>query len=330
MKKAARSRKTKAPKQSTIRCNQCDNLIPARDKAYFVEEDVGRLFCSETCIVAAFRPEIEKLERLYGRYVSGTELTADQREQLSYLRWKCLEEPTEVYCEQTVARDKHFTLIREEKFEGKKVWGVSVCLMLRGEPSFLFIAFVTGDQALVNAFRRGEKMEIQLKEKKENSDSAGDWQTKDEGGDGETASDGDRLAESWTMDDAVRASIVKARKKNDIPEEDFAFYQKCIEETLQTPSELWSYAAGQQKKSKKAYHFIRRYEHDDPFWYIVIARDADDPSQIELIDAFPTRDAGLVTRVRHGSQERLPQDTESGDEAMDLPATGTDQKRKLH
>jgi hypothetical protein len=93
---------------------------------------------------------------------------------------------------------------------------------------------------------------------------------------------------------------VKSRKSDDIAPEDFGFYQKCLEETLQQPNELWSY---QPKSAKRIYHFIKRYEHDQTFWYVVIAKDTADETQIEIIDVFPTRDQDLVQMCRHGKKE---------------------------
>ncbi|MBU6153574.1 MAG: hypothetical protein KGP28_04660, partial [Bdellovibrionales bacterium] len=45
------------------------------------------------------------------------------------------------------------------------------------------------------------------------------------------------------------------------------------------------------------------YEHEDSFWYVVIAKDTSDESQIEIIDVFPTRDPELVALCRHGKKE---------------------------
>jgi hypothetical protein len=112
----------------------------------------------------------------------------------------------------------------------------------------------------------------------------------------------DRLAEAWTEADSLRALLIKGRKDADIPIEDFGFYQKCLEETLQNPNELWSYLP---KSAKRIYHFIKHYEHDQSFWYVVIAKDTTDETQIEIIDVFPTRDPELIQLCRHGKKETL-------------------------
>jgi len=65
---------------------------------------------------------------------------------------------------------------------------------------------------------------------------------------------------------------------------------------------LWSYPANTKKK---VYHFIREYEHDQNYWYVVMAKDATDETQIEIIDAFPTKDRHLMELCRHGKREVL-------------------------
>jgi hypothetical protein len=131
----------------------------------------------------------------------------------------------------------------------------------------------------------------------------------------------DGLAEPWSESDSVRASIVGNRKDDDIPIEDFGFYQKCLEETLQDPNELWSYTA---KASKRVYHFIREYEHDANYWYVVMAKDTVDDTQIEIIDAFPTKDKNLVELCRHGKKEVM------GNSAQAAEANAEPLKRTVH
>jgi hypothetical protein len=282
-------------RSSKIHCCQCDKVISTREEALFVEEEVGRVFCEEGCIVAHFTPEIEKLEREYGKHVSPDDLSSGERERFAHFRWMALENPDEIWMEQTPKGDHRYTLVSEYSPEQKKVWAVATCLMLRGEPSFLYLAFVTADRNLVDVFRRGDRMQVARGIAEAESGNPVSEEV-------EAPMITDRLAEAWTESDSIRALILKGRKESDIPPEDFGFYQKCLEETLQTPNELWSYLP---KSAKRIYHFIKRYDHDSPFWYVVIAKDAADESQIEIIDVFPTRDQELIQLCRHGKKEPL-------------------------
>ena len=288
-----------AKKAAKIHCEECNKVIPHRNKALFVEEEVGRFFCEEGCIVSHFTPEIEKLEREYGKHVSPTDLTSEERERFAHFRWMALESPDEVWLETTAVGDRRYTLIAEYSPENRRIWAVAVCLMLRGEPSFLYLAFVTSDTALVDVFRKGEAMQV-VKDsgaKAERPERSAEAEVREQ-------KSADRLAEPWTEADSVRAMILRSRKSNDIAPEDFGFYQKCLEETLQNPNELWSFLP---KSTKRIYHFIKHYDHDEPFWYVVIAKDTADETQIEIVDVFPTRDAELVGMCRHGKKEILGQ-----------------------
>ena len=176
------------------------------------------------------------MEREYGRHVSPTDLNSEERERYSHFRWTNLEKPEEIWKEKIATGDHRYTLISQFTPDSKPIWGVGVCLMLRGDPSFLFIAFVTSDRHLVDVFRKGEKQKVVQKNVSESApEKKLQLVEQDDGQDG--------LAEPWTESDSVRASIVGSRKPNDIPIEDFCFYQKCLEETLQQPTELWSYTA---------------------------------------------------------------------------------------
>jgi hypothetical protein len=58
------------------------------------------------------------------------------------------------------------------------------------------------------------------------------------------------------------------------------------------------------KAGLKVYHFIRHYPDEKPgVWFVIIAREIEDEEQIEIIDAFPTRDRAMADHYRQGEQE---------------------------
>ena len=303
-----------------VRCSECDKKIVEKEQALFVEEDVGRFFCQESCIVAHFTPEIEKLERLYGKHVSANDLSSEEREKYAHYRWTTLEKPDEVWVETMPTGDLRHTLISEFKSEKKSVFAVAICLMLRGEPSFLYLAFISGDRHLVEVFRKGEKLKMLRK-----NSSESEAETPLDNLSTAEITEHDRLAEPWTEADSVRASIIKCRKGSDIPSEDFGFYQNCLEETLKEPTELWSY---QPKSAKRVYHFIRRYDHEKDYWYVVMAKDTADETQIEIVDAFPTTDEKLIQMCRHGRKEVFGEEAARNEHVE--PALTAGGKRNVH
>lgn len=283
-------------------CQNCGRGLMNEDRALFVEEEVGRIFCSENCISTFFTPEIERLEKEYHRRVSQGDLTKEERESYSHLRWITLQEPDEIWREKTLNGDHRYTLISEFMPGNKRVWCVCICLFLKGEPSFLYLAFTSKNTALINAYRRGERMEWAP-----TKGQAGAEQEKGAEGAPEDMRS-DRLADEWTDDETFLAQVTQERREDDISPDEFQGYQQCLEPTLETPDEVWGWTMG-GASSVKLYHFIRYYgpspdeEEGLGYWYVIVARETDDEEQIEILDAFPTRDASLVDRYRRGEQE---------------------------
>jgi hypothetical protein len=314
-------------------CHNCSKDLRGEEKALFVEEEVGRIFCTEDCIAEYFMPEIERLERDYQKHLSH-DLTGEQREKYAHLRWITLEEPDEVWREKTLAGDYRYTLISEFTPENKPIWCICICLFLRGEPSFLYLAFPTKNAAMANHYRKGERVQW-AKPRREQSDAAKSaMESKEEGSSGERGPMIDGLADAWTEEETLRAQLTQSRTALDIPESEFSLYEACLAETLEAPDEVWtselgaedgtvvaasaSEKAAQEKESEPdqdrddasedplhLYHFIRHYPDEGPrgVWYVVVAKELEDGEQMEILDAFPTRDEMLVGRYRIGVQE---------------------------
>lgn len=283
-------------------CQNCGKALQSEDRALFVEEEIGRIFCSENCITGYFTPEIERLEDEYRRRLSANDLTPDERESFAHLRWITLQEPDEIWRQKTLSGDFRYTLISEFQPSSKSIWCICICLFLKGEPSFLYLAFTTKNSAMANAYRRGERVEWVKKEQIE--------AVKDESGTNSSTANSlrsDRLADEWTDDETFLAQISQERQEDDIPVEEFKNYERCLEETLEAPDEVWSCQMGEPPIS--LYHFIRYYpplpsdEEGTGYWYLIIARETEEEEQIEVLDAFPTRDSSLVDRYRRGEQE---------------------------
>ena len=260
-----------------------------QERALFVEEQVGRVFCSEKCIVSFFAPEIERLEHEYFKRLSVMDLDASEREKLAHLRWMTLQHPDEVWRERTLGGDDRFILISTFQKKNAPIWSVCMSLFLQGEPSFLYLAFVTNNPTLVDYYRCGEKLPPEKNIVSKSSTSPPESAL-------------DRLADSWTDGDTLEAQLHLYRTKEDVPESDFSLYNKCLAETLQSPDEVWNWQS-QDQVGPCLYHFLRYYPDEvQPIWYIVIARDANE-EQVEIINAFPTKDLSLVDRYRCGVQE---------------------------
>ncbi len=304
-------------------CAHCVKALAPGERALFVEEEVGRSFCSEDCISQYFAPEAERLESEYQkRWVEG-DITSEGREELAHLRWSTLQDPDEVWREKTLSGDYRYTLIAG--FEDE-VWCVCLSLFLKGEPSFLFLNVVTRNQALVEHYRRGERISWVKRDSKERSSAQNpEFSLEQQALDGTvipgidadlmesagfTTAPADGLAlDGWSTEESLRAAVGGERRDDDIPPSEFGVYQGCLEETLQDPSELWALEAISDDEEVRLYHFIRQYPESEGqgFWYVIVAREVTgsetEEDHLEVLDAFPTRDSDLVGRFRQGRQE---------------------------
>jgi hypothetical protein len=173
------------------------------------------------------------------------------------------------------------------------------------------MAFTTRNQSMVASYRRGERMQWEkAKGSKGGKTRAGqpdelaeDPSHADEAPDAHDADLSDRLADAWTEDETFLAQVNQERRADDISPSEFELYQSCLEETLETPDEVWSLEMT-DPEGIRLYHFIREYPNERPgYWYVIVARETDNEEQIEILDAFPTRDSSLVDRYRRGTQE---------------------------
>jgi hypothetical protein len=278
--KRAKSKK-KAPR---VTCVECGKALPASSRAIFVEEEVGRVFCGEQCIVKHFQPQISALEKEFVEASRGDDLTGDERASLSGLRWRTLSEPQEIWQMRTTQDDILYTLISEYYWENRKVWNICLTLMLRGEPSFLFLAFTTSSPDVAELYRRTERVQRIVAKTNQNQPT-------------------DQLGEPWTEDEMLRARLSGRRRMSDIPKEDFMHYQYRFDETLQSPDEVWSIHMGSHGGAK-LFHFIKRFKDEkEAYWYVVVAKETEDPEQIEVMEVFPTRDETYIQQYRGGVQE---------------------------
>ena len=247
------SSKTRVKKDLEI-CKNCMKDLTGSDRALFVEEEVGRVFCSEDCITSYFAPEIERLEKEYFRKLSPIDLSGEERNRLNHLRWTTLQKPDEVWREKTLTGDYRFTLISEFDLEKRKIWCVCICLFLRGEPSFLFLSFQTKNSSMANIYRRGERMQIKKKDRgsEKNPEQEDDFIPQVDG-----------LASAWTEDETIRAELTQERSISDIPANEFGLYQECLDDTLETPDEVWSLRIS-QSAPHRLYHFIKYYPIEEP------------------------------------------------------------------
>lgn len=265
-----------------------------------VEQEVGRLFCSEKCIAEYFKTESERLESEFFEHVSEDDFVDQERAKYVHLRWPTLESPDEVWRQRMTTGDSYYTLISKYSISGHWVYFISICLFLRGEPSFMFLGFPTKDEALVENYRRGERLEWPLK-----TDTVEEGEMR-----------ADTLASEWSVEESMLAELHASRKEDDIPASQFEEFQKAfLETTLETPDELWSYQATRDGETQNLYHFVKKVAQSDngaDVYYVIVTREAEEDEMLEILEAFPTKDTELVDAYRIGEMEAGEDEGETG------------------
>jgi hypothetical protein len=287
---------------SAEHCTSCGKGLQSEDRALFVEEEVGRIFCSEDCITQNFQTEIDAIEKEYFKHRPKDDLSPDEREQYAHLRWITIQEPDEVWREKRASGDYRYTLVSQFKPGSKAVWCVCICLFLRGEPSFLYMAFPTKSKALVERFRRGERAQFESAESMEVSEGSEDEGDRTDG----LAGDG------WSQSETLRAEIHGTRRAGDIPAEEYGLYEKLLEKTLEQPDELWILESKDDGEPDR-YHFLKLFPDEDggPIHYIVVAQESEQSEHLEIVEQIPTRDATIAAQYRQGRQEALEEEDDT-------------------
>lgn len=295
-------------------CHDCGAGLKPDDSVFFVEEVVGRVFCSEECINEYFKPDVEALDADYQDHRPDDDLDNQESDELGSFRWPNLQNPDEVWMQKTVAGDHRFCFISQYELNGKKVWSVCVCLILGGEPSFLFLAFVTKYRELADHFGRGERVELPMIVEEPEAAEGDDFLASSASEIDEKQFD--RLSESWSDFEIHLAEARQMRKPTDIPESDFEEYEPCFEKVLEDPDEVWMIMDDDDLEKSAIFHFIKRFSSYKPaVYYIVVAQEGDSEDELEVIDTFPTNDHALVEHYRKGTLEISPEDEggESGE-----------------
>jgi len=292
-------------KPKFVGCWTCQKQIPTDKNFLVIEEDLKRVFCTEKCISDYFTKDIEALEQEYLSQVSKDDLSVKERESLVHLRWSTFESPQEIWCRKLVSGDHLYTLISQFDYEGTAVWCLCQTLFLQGEPSFLFIAFVTKDPKLVTYYRQGESIEwVNAKKADEKNHNKINLESEELIDYSNQTVDG--VTEEWTEDETLRAEFVKSREDSDIQVDDFNLYNHCLQETLEDPTEVWALDQQEQNNDNenKVFYFIKHFsKHSDEYWYITVARETEEEDTLEVLDAFPTNDQKMVQRFRIGQEQ---------------------------
>jgi hypothetical protein len=225
-------------------CSECKKIVSKVEELLFVEDGIGRGFCSESCIEKYFGPLIDYYEEFektvrkstgiidepclkYVGHPSFMETTLTRPAQI----WRIENElKEEVYC--FIGEYKE----RETQYQ-KKFYLIIVCTLFDQRPAFIFSVTATKDPTLLKVYQSGEKID-DPKSFLKPSHSAADKEAPPidilpEGIQGLEQKKGQVLAQQLEL-----------RGEADIAFDQFNLYDQFFDLTLEDPDEIYRWQDG--------------------------------------------------------------------------------------
>lgn len=242
-----------------------------------IDEAHGLVFETENELYSHFEREIQTLESEFFQLRKETDIEEEEFKKYDKHLDKLLDDPDEVWEDtDTLTNQRMFIYIR--RFD--KVSHVAACYLTESTPSFVYLHFPTGDDDLVERYRRGHMVF-------ERSDA--DIPT--------GAIDGDALHEGDDLAAGLYKAMLALRSEKDLTEDDFHEYADCRELALEEADEIWR---SSDTLGNVLVSFIKEFNEEEDFYYVVVTVEDAPSGSHALLFSFPTRDKGLVDRYRHG------------------------------
>lgn len=278
-----------------------DNL----DDLLFIDEYSHKGFCSEECIEDFYFPLIKYYEvvehslrrkhNIANELPPGTIIDGDVVEAV-------LDSPNEIFRQTNELNETFYNFIKH--YTDFSV--VVVSSVYRKEASFIFLATRTKSQALITEFRYGEMVTDWTRtEEEEDHEIDVEMEEQEVSMEEDDNADEDmifiQLLESKKSN--LLAEILMNRKDNDIPFEDYAGYESCFQETLDSPDEVF------EKKDKEGdliFTYIKAFiRGKETFYYIVTCLKRlmeGENVNVYPILALPTQDIEMWQEFRGGTK----------------------------
>lgn len=275
-------------------CSHCKKVFHTHEDLLFVEDNVPRGFCTESCIEQYFRPQVKLYEaiesELREKLSIKDESTLKNLGSPHYLE-KLLKNPKEVWAIENDFNEKIYSLISSFKDKaGKSFYMAGLCLFYQEKPSFIFLVTATSYMPFLNEFRIGEKVRMN------ESDSL--LKVPDYLKDSEILS----LVEHKKS--FLLSELLKTRSNRDIPIYDFPGYEQFMKNTVEGPDEVYAF---KDDLGDKFITYIKSYqEENNIFYYFVIclavlSGSKSSKEQIVPVMFFPSKDGKIYQMFTKGN-----------------------------
>jgi hypothetical protein len=247
---------------------------------FVVDENKKLTFKSEEEVLLHFRDHIEVLEDELVAHKKDTDVESDVLSRLPNCLELTLGDPKEVWLDRSTLPEVALRIyFRDFELDKKKICVLALAYTSQGKPTFIYLYFPTQDEELIERYRRGLLIFKGSLEKT-------------------LFTSGDALSEGDILAGGLYDAMTKVRSSHDIPEEDFSSYIDYRDVALETPDEVYRYT---DSRGHVIVHFIKEFsKQDQHFFYLVVTSEENLSESHFLLFSFPTKDASLVDRFRHG------------------------------
>tara|TARA_Y100001935_G_C17309486_1_gene514783 strand:- start:595 stop:1398 length:804 start_codon:yes stop_codon:yes gene_type:complete len=247
------------------------------DNKIEIDEENGLVFDSEDELYAHFQPDINLLEKTYFLKRSKDDYSEEELKKLEHHLEATLDAPDEVWLLdlEGLSLDVH-AFVREIEDKGHYV---ALTYLAAGVPSFVFSHFATKDEKVLKEIRKGEEIPV-----RDQSVPTG-------------AIEGDSLFEGDILAKGLYDAMMLLRSEKDIPEDEFQDYADMRELCVEGADEIWRSA---DSLGNVLVTFIREAEDEGEPNYVVVTVEDEPSGSHSLLFSFPTNDAQLLERYRHG------------------------------
>lgn len=250
-----------------------------------IDESSGLVFSSEDELYDHFLPQIQALEKEYFNARSNDDIVEKEFGRYEELLNQVLDDPDEVWEDATTihgCKVRSYVAHYTSQTADESVYYVALAYATKDVPSFVYLHFPSRDLALVDRFRRGNLIYDRVKKEVENG-----------------AVEGDALSEGDDLAVGLYRAMLTLRSEKDLKEEEFKKYEQLREATIEEADEIWRSV---DLAGNILVTFIKDFpdESQTDLHYIVVTIEDTPSSSHALLFSFPTVDANLIDRYRHG------------------------------
>lgn len=246
-----------------------------------IDENHGLVFQSEDELYDHFLPQIHSLEKEYFTARADSDVQEKDFGRYEELLNQVLDDPDEIWEDATSIHGfKVRAYVGHYASGDEAIYYVALAYATGDTPSFIFLHFPSNDLDLVDRFRRGNLIYDRVLKEVE----AG-------------AVDGDALTEGDHLAVGLYKAMLVLRSEKDVPESEFHSFEQLREPTIEEADEIWR---SNDLNGNTLVTFIKYFPEESDVSYVVVTIEDTASSSHALLFSFPSRDAGLVDRYRHG------------------------------